>query len=95
MRNFQIIRRPIITEKAVAHKESGRALCFEVDVKATKTDIKNAVQSLFKVKVEEVRTAQMFGKEKRQGRFTGYRPDWKRAYVKLKAGEKMPEFADL
>jgi large subunit ribosomal protein L23 len=95
MRNYQVIRRPILTEKAVARKDEGRALCFEVDIKATKTDIKNAVQTLFKVKVADVRTAHMLGKMKRQGRFEGYKPNWKRAYVKLKAGQKMPEFAEM
>lgn len=95
MRNYQVIRRPILTEKAVARKDEGRALCFEVDINATKTDIKNAVQTLFKVKVADVRTAHMLGKMKRQGRFEGYKPNWKRAYVKLKAGQKMPEFAEM
>ena len=61
--------------------------------KATKTEIKEAVQSIFKVKVHSVRTALYPGKERRRGRFTGYRPDWKKAYVRLKSGEKMPEYA--
>jgi large subunit ribosomal protein L23 len=52
------------------------------------------VQQVFKVKVDSVRTANFQGKERRRGRFTGHRPDWKKAYVRLKVGEKMPEYAD-
>jgi large subunit ribosomal protein L23 len=57
--------------------------------------VKAAVQKLFKVKVAEVRTANMEGKLRRRGKFSGYRSDWKKAYVKLKAGEKVPEFAEI
>ena len=63
---------------------------FEVSSKASKTEIKNAVQSIFKVKVDAVRTANFVGKERRRGKFTGYRPDWKKAYVRLKAGRRCP-----
>jgi len=90
---YQIIRRPIITEKGLGIKELQRTLVFEVAAKATKTEVREAVQSIFKVKVDTVRTANFPGKERRRGRFTGYRPDWKKAYVRLKAGEKMPEYA--
>ena len=75
-------------------KESEATLVFEVSSKASKTEIKNAVQSIFKVKVEAVRTANFVGKERRRGKFTGYRPDWKKAYVRLKEGQKMPEYAE-
>jgi large subunit ribosomal protein L23 len=51
------------------------------------------VQAVFKVKVDSVRTANYPGKERRRGKFAGYRPDWKKAYVRLKSGEKMPEYA--
>lgn len=91
---YQIIRRPVITEKGLGAKESEQTLVFEVAVGATKTQIKEAVQSIFKVKVEQVRTATFEGKERRRGKFAGYRPDWKKAYVRLKAGEKMPEYAE-
>jgi len=74
-------------------KETESTLVFEVAAKATKTEVKEAVQAIFKVKVDTVRTANFNGKERRRGKFTGYRPDWKKAYVKLKAGEKMPEYA--
>jgi len=56
--------------------------------------VKQAVEALFKVKVATVRTSNVTGKERRRGRFVGYRPDWKKAYVKLKAGEKMPDYID-
>ena len=91
---YQIIRRPVITEKGLGVKETEATLVFEVSSKASKTEIKNAVQSIFKVKVEAVRTANFVGKERRRGKFTGFRPDWKKAYVRLKAGQKMPEYAE-
>ena len=90
---YQIIRRPIITEKGLGIKELQRTLVFEVAARATKTEVREAVQSIFKVKVDAVRTANVPGTERRRGRFAGYRPDWKKAYVRLKAGEKMPEYA--
>jgi len=91
---YQIIQRPIITEKGVAAKDERRTLCFEVAPRATKTEVKEAVQKLFKVKVESVRTANFRGKMRRRGRTIGFRSDWKKAYVKLKAGEKMIEYAE-
>ena len=90
---YQIICKPVITEKGLGVKETEATLVFQVASKATKTEIKEAVQSIFKVKVESVRTANFVGKERRRGKFTGFRPDWKKAYVRLKAGEKMPEYA--
>jgi large subunit ribosomal protein L23 len=91
--HYQIIRRPVITEKGLAVKETQGTLVFQVAPNATKTEIKEAVQAIFKVKVDSVRTANFPGKERRRGRFAGYRPDWKKAYVRLKSGEKMPEYA--
>ena len=90
---YQIIRRPVITEKGLGVKETEATLVFEVASKATKTEIKEAVQSIFKVKVQSVRTSLFAGEERRRGKFAGYRPDWKKAYVRLKQGEKMPEYA--
>jgi len=90
---YQIIRKPVITEKGLGAKESQGTLVFEVAAKATKTEVKEAVQKIFNVKVDSVRTANFQGKERRRGKFSGYRPDWKKAYVKLKSGEKMPEYA--
>jgi large subunit ribosomal protein L23 len=90
---YQIIRKPVITEKGLGIKEHQNTLVFQVAPKATKTEIKQAVQSIFKVKVHSVRTAKFPGKERRRGKFAGYRPDWKKAFVRLRAGEKMPEYA--
>ena len=90
---YQIIRRPVITEKGLGAKENQGTLVFEVAAKATKTEVKEAVQKIFNVKVDSVRTAMFQGKERRRGKFAGYRPDWKKAYVKLREGEKMPEYA--
>jgi large subunit ribosomal protein L23 len=90
---YQVILQPVITEKGLGVKEAEATLVFRVAAKASKTEIKQAVQTVFKVKVDSVRTANFQGKERRRGKFAGYRPDWKKAYVKLKAGEKMPEYA--
>lgn len=95
MNIYDVIKRPMVTEKAVGKKEAEQTLCFEVVPDANKTQIKAAVEQLFKVKVEDVRTVSMTGKLRRRGRFSGYRPDWKKAYVRLKAGEKMPEYAEI
>jgi large subunit ribosomal protein L23 len=93
-RPYQVIRRPIITEKGLGMKEAQHTVVFEVAVKATKTEIKEAVQKLFKVKVAAVRTANFHGKMRRRGRAEGYRRDWKKAYVRLAPGEKMIEYAE-
>ena len=90
---YQIIQRPVITEKGLDIKERQSTLVFQVAPDATKVEIKQAVQTIFKVKVRSVRTANYPGKERRRGKFSGYRPDWKKAYVRLRAGEKMPEYA--
>ena len=95
MNLHEVIRRPLVTEKGVAAKDEHRTLCFEVHGDANKTQVKTAVEKLFKVKVAEVHTANFEGKMRRRGRFTGYRSDWKKAYVKLKAGEKVPDFAEI
>ena len=91
---YEVLRRPLITEKSTNLKETQRTLGFEVHKDATKPEIKKAVESLFGVKVQEVRVANVHGKVKRQGRYVGRRPDWKKAYVVLKKGEKMVEFFD-
>ncbi len=89
---FEVIRRPLITEKGLQLKETEGSLVFDVAPTASKTEVKQAVESLFKVKVDSVRTANVAGKERRRGKFAGYKPDWKKAYVRLKSGEKMPEY---
>ena len=90
---YNIIRRPLITEKALTTREVQGALVFEVAANASKTEVKQAVEHLFKVKVASIRTVSVVGKERRRGKFAGYLPDWKKAYVRLKAGEKVPDFA--
>ena len=92
MKVTDVIRRPLITEKTTLLREDGRTLVFQVLREANKIDIKRAVEQLLGSKVESVRTLLSHGKEKRQGRFVGRRSDWKKAYVKLREGEKLPEF---
>lgn len=92
MRVQDVIRRPLITEKSTLQRDDTNTVAFEVDRKANKIDIKRAVEAQFKVKVAEVRIASMHGKVRRQGRFEGRRPDWKKAYVRLAEGEKTIEF---
>jgi large subunit ribosomal protein L23 len=93
-RVYQIIRRPIITEKGLGVKETQHTVVFEVAKDATKTEIKEAVQRVFKVQVDHVRTAIFHGKFRRRGRAEGFRSDWKKAYVRLKEGEKMIEYSE-
>ena len=95
MNVFEVIKKPLVTEKGQTKKDDERTMCFEVALHANKTEIRHAVEAAFKVKVEEVRTATNAGKLRRRGRFSGYRSDWKKAYVRLKAGEKMPEYAEI
>jgi large subunit ribosomal protein L23 len=92
MKLTEVIRRPLITEKTTVLREDGRTLVFHVMRDANKLDVKRAVETLLGAKVENVRTAMAHGKEKRQGRYSGRRPDWKKAYVRLRDGEKLPEF---
>ena len=89
---YQILQKPVITEKAMDAKEHARTLCFRVHHHATKSEIKAAVQQVFKVKVVSVHTAVYHGKMRRRGRTFGFRSDWKKAFVKLRKGEKMPEY---
>jgi large subunit ribosomal protein L23 len=85
----------VVTEKCMDKKDGEGTLCFEVAPGANKTQVKQAVEKLFKVKVADVRTINLEGKLRRRGRFAGYRPDWKKAYVRLKPGQKTPEYAEL
>jgi large subunit ribosomal protein L23 len=88
----QIIRRPLITEKATRLKDATNTVCFEVARGANKIEIGRAVEKLFGVKVADVRVANREGKWKRMGRFIGQRKAWKKAYVRLAPGEKPIEF---
>ena len=92
MKLTDVIRRPLITEKTTLIREEHRTLVFQVARNANKIDIKRAVEKLLGSKVESVRTSQAHGKVKGQGRSIGRRSDWKKAYVKLRDGEKLPEF---
>lgn len=94
MKLTDVIRRPLVTEKTTILREDGLTLVLQVATHANKVQIRQAVEQLFGSKVAEVRTTSMRGKLKRQGRFVGRRPDWKKAYVRLKDGEKLPEFIE-
>lgn len=94
MKLTDVIRRPLITEKTSILREDGRTIVFEVAARANKVEIRHAVEQLLGAKVDNVRTTLVHGKVKRQGRFSGRRSDWKKAYVKLREGAKMPEFLE-
>lgn len=101
---WDILKSPVVTEKSVILKEdstgenssrkAGQVLTFKVATKATKTEIKGAVEEIFNVKVAAVRTVQYDGKIKRRGRIEGRRANWKKAYVTLRKGEPMVDYAE-
>ncbi len=101
---WDILKSPVVTEKSVILKEdsteedsdrkAGQVLAFKVDKKATKIDIKAAVEDIFNVKVASVRTMHYEGKMKRRGRIEGRRASWKKAYVTLRKGEPMVDYAE-
>jgi len=90
-----ILKLPVITEKSTFQKEKHHTLTFKVARDENKIEIRDAVEKIFRVKVAAVRTANFHGKIRRQGRFAGHKPDWKKAYVTLKKGEKMFEFSEM
>jgi large subunit ribosomal protein L23 len=92
MNRFDIIRRPIDTEKLNRLRDRENKYGFEVDIRASKTEVKQAVESLFKVKVLDVKTAIVRGKRRRIGRSEGMRPNWKKAVVTLKDGDAISIF---
>ena len=94
MKLTDVIRRPLVTEKTSILREDGRTIVFQVASSANKLEIKRAVEHLLGAKVSGVRTSIAHGKVKRQGRFAGRRSDWKKAFVKLRVGQKMPEFLE-
>jgi large subunit ribosomal protein L23 len=94
MKLTDVIRRPLITEKTSILREDGRTLVFQVATQANKTQIRRAIETLLGAKVDSIRTGIAHGKVKRQGRYAGRRPDWKKAYVKLREGAKIPEFLE-
>ena len=89
---YDVIRRPLITEKANLDKERNQAYHFEIPVTVDRQEVKEAVEKVFGVKVETVRTMIVRCKRKRMGRFAGQRPDWKKAIVTLKSGHKIDIF---
>lgn len=97
---WDILKSPVVTEKSVLLKEAtstegdAQVLTFRVDRKADKNEIRSAVEEIFGVKVAKVRTVQYEGKMKKRGRYEGRRASWKKAYVTLKAGEPMVDYAE-
>ena len=94
-REYEIITAPVITEKGTFVNETGNQVVFQVRNDANKLEIKHAVERLFKVKVLKVRTSNMLGKMRRVGRSIGRRPDWKKAYVTLAAGQRIDFFEQV
>ena len=94
MKETEVIRRALVTEKTTLQREAIGTIVLEVSMRATKIEIKQAVERLLGSKVASVRTSINHGKIKRQGRFSGQRPDWKKAYVRLRDGENVPEFLE-
>ncbi len=92
MIGYDVIRRPVVTEKTTLQKEKANQVTFEVSPQANRIEIRRAVESIFKVKVIGVRTAQVQGKIKRRGRILGKRRDWKKAIVTLGPGERIDFF---
>jgi large subunit ribosomal protein L23 len=92
MNEYDIVVRPIITEKSSLLKETGNQYVFEVQRDANKIEIKKAVEKLFKVKVVAVHISNIEGKKKKVGRFAGKKPDWKKAIVKLNPKDKITIF---
>lgn len=88
----KVLKRPLLTEKSNLLKADKNIVCFEVERNASKKQIREAVEKMFGVKVEDVSVARMHGKPRRYGRSLGRRPDWKKAYVKIREGEKTIEF---
>ena len=86
---FSILRAPLLTEKCHDLKERHNQVAFKVDVRANKDDVRQAVEKIFKVKVDRVNIMNVQGKKKRLGRNVGRRADWKKAVVTLKPGEKI------
>jgi large subunit ribosomal protein L23 len=93
----QVLRKPIITEKSVDLKDMARTLCFQVHARVSKGEIRQAVEAMFvelRDKVESVHTASFRGKVRKRGKTQGRRTDWKKAYVKLREGTRVPEYAE-
>ena len=94
MKLTDVIRRPLVTEKTTTLREDGVTVVFEVARDANKIEIRRAIEQLLGAKVSDIRTANAHGKMKRQGRYVGRRADWKKAYVRLRDGAKLPDFLE-
>jgi large subunit ribosomal protein L23 len=100
MNVWDILKSPVITEKSVLLKEQSseegdaQVLSFRVDRKASKDDIRKAVEEIFSVKVSKIRTVNYEGKIKKRGRYEGRRASWKKAYVTLQKGEPIVDYAE-
>ena len=92
MIRYDIIKRPVITEKTNIQKEVSNQVTFEVDRRANRIEIQRAIEDIFKVRVAAVRTMQVKGKVKQRGRIVGKRRDWKKAIVTLMPGERIDFF---
>jgi large subunit ribosomal protein L23 len=92
---YQVLKRPLITEKGTRQKEQSNQMIFEVDRRANKGMVRNAVESIFRVKVLSVKLMSVKGKERRVGRNMGRRPDWKKAIVRLGPGENIEFFEGM
>ncbi len=89
---YQVIKKPLITEKGTLQKERHNQVCLKVDRRANKVEIRHAVEKLFKTQVLEVKTMNMAGKKRRTGKNIGKKPDWKKAIVKLAPGKTIEFF---
>ena len=92
MELYDVIKKPLITEKATLQKEKNNQICLKVDRRANKVEIRQAVEKLFKTQVLEVRTLNFLGKKRRVGKSMGKKPDWKKAVVKLAPGKSIEFF---
>jgi large subunit ribosomal protein L23 len=92
MNIYEVIKRPLVTEKTTLEKDAKNIIAFEIDRDANKIEVKEAVETIFKVEVVEVNTINIAGKKKRVGKNIGKRSNWKKAYVTLKEGSKVDFF---
>jgi large subunit ribosomal protein L23 len=92
MKEFEILKKPVVTEKSTLQKELENKITLEVDKRANRVQIKEAVERSFNTRVDSVRTMQVKGKKKQRGRIAGKRKDWKKAIVKLAPGQKIDFF---
>jgi large subunit ribosomal protein L23 len=92
---YRILKRPLVTEKSTKQKERSNQIVFEVDRCANKIMVRHAVESIFKAKVHSIKMMNVKGKERRIGRNTGRRADWKKAIVRLEPGENIEFFEGI